>query len=134
MTTRHRGTIALALAVTLVAAACGSSVESNTVIDAPPVDADREVTFHEEEPDCDLQKVGDLRVKASDWPAARPEAEETVRSMGGEAVVGWEEREVVVDPGGGQGSGVPGASSSRAVRDAYYFGVVVRFSDGCPAT
>lgn len=133
MTTTRRPTIPLALAVSLLAAACGPNIESNTVIDAPAVDADREVTFHEEGPACEQQKVGDLRVKASDWPGARPDAAETVRGMGGEAVVGWEKREVVVDPGGGQGSGVPGSASSRAVRDEFYFGVVVRFPDGCPS-
>lgn len=133
MTESDRPKVSCALAAVLLAAACGSSIESNTVADAPPVDSDREVAFHQEDPDCDLRKVGDLRVKASDWPGARPEAEETVRGMGGEAVVGWEEREVVVDPGGGQGSGVPGASGSEAVRDVFYFGVVVRFQDGCPS-
>lgn len=123
----------LVVAATLVLAGCGPSIETNAVADVPPVDAGREVTFHEGEPPCEQRKVGDIRVQASDWPAARPDVEEAVRSMGGEAVVGWNEREVVVRPGGGGGSAVPGASSRSAERESFFFGVVVRFPGECPA-
>lgn len=132
MTLRDRSMLPLVLTTVLLVGACGPNIESNTVIDAPPVEADREVRFHEEEPACELERLGNLRVEASDWPAARPDVEQTVREMGGEGVVGWEAREVVVDPGDGGGSGVPGASSSRAHRDEFYFGVVVRFPERCP--
>lgn len=123
----------ISAALLVLLAGCGPSIESSAVVDAPAVPADREVVITESRPSCAQQKVGDLRMKASDWPEARAEVERTVREMGGEAVVGWAEREVVVDEGGGGGSGVPGASSQRAHSDAFYFGVVVRFREDCPA-
>lgn len=133
MRTNALSKLSFTAAVALLAGACGPSIESNAVVDASPVDPSREVSFLEEQPPCDQKKIGDIRVKASDWPQARPEVAATVRDMGGEAVVGWQQREVVVDPGGGGGSAVPGASGAEAHRDAFYFGVVVRLTGDCPA-
>lgn len=121
-----------AAAVAVLVAACGPSIESNAVVDAPAVSADRPVVFTDTRPQCEQRKIGDIRVRASQWPGAREEAEQAVRDMGGEAVVGWNEREVVVDEGGAGGSGVPGASSERARSEAFYFGIVVRFEGNCP--
>lgn len=121
-----------AAAVAVLVAACGPSIESNAVVDAPAVSADRPVVFTDTRPQCEQQKIGDIRVRASQWPGAREEAEQAVRDMGGEAVVGWNEREVVVDEGGAGGSGVPGASDERARSEAFYFGIVVRFEGDCP--
>jgi hypothetical protein len=121
-----------AAAVAMLVAACGPSIESNAVVDAPAVSEDHPVVFTDTRPQCEQQKIGDIRLRASKWPGARDEAEKAVRDMGGEAVVGWTEREVVVDAGGAGGSGVPGASSERARSEAFYFGIVVRFEGDCP--
>lgn len=125
----------IAVVATLVLlAGCGPAIETRPAVDAPPLPETREVVITETTPSCERQKVGDIRVQASDWPEARAEVEDAVRQMGGEAVIGWREREVVVDEGGAGGSGVPGASTERARRDAFYFGVVVRFAEECPVT
>lgn len=121
-----------AAAVAVLVVACGSSLQSNAVVDAPAVSEDHPVVFTETRPQCQQRKIGDLRVRASEWPGVREEAEQAVREMGGEAVVGWTEREVVVDEGGAGGSGVPGASSQGARSEAFYFGIVVRFEGDCP--
>lgn len=119
-------------ALLLLVVGCGPSIESHAVADAPPVPEERDVVITDTNPQCAQQKIGDIRVEASDWPGARGNLEARVREMGGEAVVGWTQREVVVDEGGAGGSGVPGASSERAHTDAFYFGVVVRFEGDCP--
>lgn len=123
----------IAAAAAVLVAACGPSIESNAVVDAPAVSGDHSVVFTDVRPQCEQQKIGDIRILASEWPGAREEAEQAVRDMGGEAVVGWTEREVVVDEGGAGGSGVPGASSERARSETFYFGIVVRFEGDCPA-
>lgn len=120
------------VATLVLLAGCGPAIETHTVADAPPVPETREIVITEATPACERQKVGDIRVQASDWPEARAEVEDAVRQMGGQAVIGWAEREIVVDEGGAGGSGVPGASAERARRDAFYFGVVVRFAEDCP--
>lgn len=119
------------LGAALLWAGCGPGIEHNAVAEFPPVPEDRDVAFTEATPSCDHEKVGDLRVKASDWPAARSEVERTVREMGGEAVVGWNQRKVTVQEGGSRGSAVPGASTTRAQQATYYFGVVVRLQEEC---
>lgn len=123
------GAAVLALGALLVLAGCGSNIKTNQVADAPPVSSDREVVFTEDDPGCRQQKVGDIRVKASDWPEVRTQVETEVRAMGGDAVVRWHEREVVEDSGGN--STMPGASASRPHRTKYYFGIVVRREEGC---
>lgn len=119
--------VALALLGAAALAACATGIRTNVVAEAPPVPEDREIRFLEEDVACETTKVGDIRVPVTAWPSVRPDAEEKVREMGGEAVLGWRKRKVMV---GGGGTGVPGGGADPREED-FWFGVVVRFPGEC---
>ena len=121
--------VALALAAAATLTACATGIRTNAVAEAPPVPESRDISFLEDDGvGCEFTKIGDIRVPASSWPSIRPEAEEKVREMGGEAVVAWRKRVVMV---GGKDSGVPGGATDPREKD-FWFGVVVRFPGECP--
>lgn len=120
--------VVLALLGAAALTACATGIRTNVVAEAPPVPEDREIRFLEEDVACETTKVGDIRVPASAWPSVRPDAKEKVREMGGEAVLGWRTRKVMV---GGRGTGVPGGGAGPR-EEAFWFGVVVRFPEACP--
>lgn len=120
--------VALALVVAAATTACATGIRTNVVAEASPLPESREVRFLDGQVACETTKIGDLRVPVSAWPSVRPEAEQKVREMGGEAVVAWRKRAVMV---GGTESGAPGGSTDPR-REDFWFGVVVRFPGECP--
>lgn len=121
--------VALALVAAVATTACATGIRTNVVAEAPPVPESRDISFLEDDGvGCEFTKIGDLRVPVSAWPSVRPEAEQKVREMGGEAVVAWKQRAVMV---GGTESGAPGGATDPRRKD-FWFGVVVRFPGECP--